>query len=138
MNPKIEVNGVGKIYSSRQGTVEALKDVNLTVQEGEFVSIIGPSGCGKSTLLRILAGLYEASTGEVIIRGSATNNRPLNAVVFQEYAVFPWRTTLENVAFGLEMRGISKQERLDIARKYLEKVGLSRFINNYPHQLSGG
>ncbi len=138
MNPKIEVKDVGKIYSSRQGTVEALKDVNLSVQDGEFVSLIGPSGCGKSTLLRILAGLYDASSGEVIIRGSATNNRPLNSVVFQEYAVFPWRTTLENVAFGLEMRGISKKERLDIARKYLDKVGLSRFVDNYPHQLSGG
>ena len=138
MNPKIQVRSVGKIYQSPQGTVEALADVNLTVQEGEFVSLIGPSGCGKSTLLRILADLYQASSGEVIIRGSATNNRPLNAVVFQEYAVFPWRTTLENVAFGLEMRGISKPERLEIARKYLDKVGLSRFVNNYPHQLSGG
>lgn len=138
MNPKIEVRGVGKTYVTRQGTVEALKDVNLAVEEGEFVSLIGPSGCGKSTLLRILADLYEATTGEVTIRASAANNRPVNAVVFQEYAVFPWRTAVENVAFGLEMRGVPKQQRLEIARAYLAKVGLSRFADHYSYQLSGG
>jgi NitT/TauT family transport system ATP-binding protein len=110
----------------------------LTVQEGEFVSLIGPSGCGKSTLLRILANLYQATAGEVAIRTSVDNHRPLNAVVFQEYAVFPWRTTIENVAFGLEMRGVPKTERLEIANKYLAKVGLTRFANHYVHQLSGG
>lgn len=138
MNPKIQVTGVSKIYKTRQGTVEALASVDLTVEEGEFVSLIGPSGCGKSTLLRILANLYESTSGEVTIRASTLNNRPVNAVVFQEYAVFPWRTTVENVAFGLEMRGVSKKERQEIARTYLAKVGLSRFADHYVHQLSGG
>lgn len=138
MTPKIEVRGVGKIYQTRQGYVEALKNVNLTVQEGEFVSLIGPSGCGKSTLLRILADLYEATFGEVIIRATSGSQNPVNAVVFQEYAIFPWRTVLENVTFGLEMRGIPKVERYDTAHNYLNKVGLSRFANHYPHQLSGG
>lgn len=138
MNPKIQVKGVSKIYKTRQGMVEALASIDLTVEEGEFVSLIGPSGCGKSTLLRILANLYEATAGEVIIRASTLNNRPINSVVFQEYAVFPWRTTVENVAFGLEMRGISKKERQEIARSYLAKVGLSRFADHYAHQLSGG
>jgi NitT/TauT family transport system ATP-binding protein len=138
MSPKIEVKGVSKIYKTRQGLVEALAHIDLTVEEGEFVSVIGPSGCGKSTLLRILADLYEATSGEVAIRASSLNARPVNAVVFQEYAVFPWRTAVENVAFGLEMRGIPKQERMDIAHDYLSKVGLARFANNYAHQLSGG
>ncbi len=138
MKPKIEVKGVSKVYMTRQGKVEALSDVNLTVAEGEFVSLIGPSGCGKSTLLRILANLYEATDGEIAIRTSASNNRPVNSVVFQEYAVFPWRTAIENVAFGLEMRGVSKKERLEIAHRYLVKVGLTRFANHYVHELSGG
>ncbi|MFQ5612565.1 MAG: ABC transporter ATP-binding protein [Anaerolineae bacterium] len=138
MNPKIEVRGVSKIYKVHHGTLEALTEVDLTVEEGEFVSLIGPSGCGKSTLLRILANLYEATSGEVAIRAAAANNRPVNAVVFQEYAVFPWRTAIENVAFGLEMRGVARQERLEIANKYLAKVGLARFAHHYVHQLSGG
>jgi NitT/TauT family transport system ATP-binding protein len=136
--PKIEVRGVSKIYPTRQGTVEALQAINLTVEEGEFVCLIGPSGCGKSTLLRILAGLYEESSGKVIVNSATDNNRPLNAVVFQEYAVFPWRTALDNVAFGLEMRGIEKDKRREIARRHLKMVGLSRFADHYPYQLSGG
>lgn len=138
MNPKIELRGVGKIYSTPRGTVEALVDIDLQVADGEFLSIIGPSGCGKSTLLRIVAGLYQETSGEILIEVSPDNNRPTNSVVFQEYAVFPWRTAIENVAFGLEMRGFPKKERLDIAHHYLAKVGLSRFADHYPYQLSGG
>jgi NitT/TauT family transport system ATP-binding protein len=135
---KIELRGVDKIYHTAQGPVEALAGFDLKVEEGEFLCIIGPSGCGKSSLLRILAGLYRQSSGRVIIRAPTTNRRPVSAVVFQEYAIFPWRTTLENVAFGLEMRGIPRRERVKIARNYLDKMGLSRYADHYPYQLSGG
>ena len=138
MIPMIEVRGLGKVYPTPRGPFEALADIDLTVQEGEFVSIIGPSGCGKSTLLRILAGLYKETSGEFIVNAAPESNQPVNSVVFQEYAVFPWRTALDNVAFGLEMRGIPKQKREEIAREYLAKVGLARCADHYPYQLSGG
>lgn len=136
--PKIELRGVGKVYQTGKKSVEALKDIDLCVQEGEFLCVIGPSGCGKSTLLRILAGLYRQSAGEVVVHTGRNNHAPVNAVVFQEYAIFPWRTVQENVAFGLEMRGVPRNERVENARRYLAKVGLLKFADHYPHQLSGG
>jgi NitT/TauT family transport system ATP-binding protein len=135
---KIELHGVEKVYQTAQGEVEALSDIDLSVEEGEFLCIIGPSGCGKSTLLRILAGLYQQSTGEVVIHTNGASSRPANAVVFQEYAIFPWRTVSENVIFGLEMRGIPRAERTERTEQYLNKVGLTQFANHYPYQLSGG
>lgn len=138
MGPKIEMRGLGKIYQTHQVPTVALENINLTVREGEFLCIVGPSGCGKSTLLRILAGLYEESSGEIIVHGAAKNGRPVNSVVFQEYAIFPWRTALENVAFGLEMRDVPKKERMQIAQQHLARVGLERFADHYPYQLSGG
>lgn len=135
---KIELRGVRKRYQSNQGTVEALHDINLTVEEGEFLCLIGPSGCGKSTLLRILAGLYKQSGGEVKVYTNGAASRPLNAVVFQEYAIFPWRTVAENVSFGLEMRGVPKTQREQRTESYLSKVGLTQFAHHYPYQLSGG
>lgn len=134
----IELRGIEKIYHTSQGSIDALIGIDLDIEEGEFLSIIGPSGCGKTTLLRILAGLVKESQGKIIVRVPETNGRPLNALVFQEYAVFPWRTALANVAFGLEMRGFSQSDRNEIARHYLEKVGLSKFAKYYPYQLSGG
>ena len=138
MNPKIELRGVEKIYQTAQGELEALSNINLCVDEGEFLCIIGPSGCGKSTLLRILAGLYQQSAGEVVVNKNGASNRPTNAVVFQEYAIFPWRTVSDNVAFGLEMRGVPRGEREKRTSAYLSKVGLTQFANHYPYQLSGG
>ena len=138
MNPKVVLKDVTKSYPASAGQVEALSNITLSVAEGEFLSLIGPSGCGKSTLLRILAGIYQQSSGEVSIQRSSSNGRPLNAMVFQEYAIFPWRTIVDNVAFGLEMQGMGHKERQDRAQTYLGKVGLSRFGNYYPHQLSGG
>jgi NitT/TauT family transport system ATP-binding protein len=132
------MRGLGKEYPTAGESVVALQDINLTVHEGEFLCIVGPSGCGKSTLLRILAGLYEHTSGELIVHDAPADGRPLNSVVFQEYAIFPWRTSLENVAFGLEMRDVRKEERLRIARLYLAKVGLDRVADHYPYQLSGG
>lgn len=138
MEIKIEIHGVEKRYHTAQGEVEALSDISLQVDEGEFLCIIGPSGCGKSTLLRILAGLYQQSAGEVIVHTNGTEHRPVNAMVFQEYAIFPWRSVADNVAFGLEMRGVPRGERAARTSEYLAKVGLSQFANHYPYQLSGG
>ncbi|GAB4562368.1 MAG: ABC transporter ATP-binding protein [Anaerolineae bacterium] len=134
---KIIARDVTKRYFTAQGTVTALEDFSLEVEEGEFVCIVGPSGCGKSTFLRILAGLIPATSGEVrIIPGK--DGRPLNNIVFQEYAVFPWKTVKDNVAFGLEMRGVPRREREAIAMAWLQRVGLARFADHYPYQLSGG
>ncbi len=116
----------------------ALENFSLDVADGEFVCVVGPSGCGKSTYLRILAGLDTPSAGSVLIRPGPDPGKPLNSVVFQEYAVFPWKTVIENVAFGLQMRGIGKAERLEVAMRWLERVGLRKFAGYYPHQTSGG
>jgi len=138
LTTKIEIQNLRKVFHSSQGVVEALHNISLTVEEGEFLCIIGPSGCGKTTLLRILAGLLKESSGEVKISCSKDNSRPMNAMVFQEYAVFPWLTALKNVAFGLEMNGCSSVKRTEIALHYLKKVGLLKFAEYYPYQLSGG
>lgn len=138
MTEKIELNNVEKVYETAAGRLDVLRRVNFTVRTGEFVCLLGPSGCGKSTLLRIVAGITSPNAGEVLIHRASTNGRPSNAMVFQEYALFPWRTVLKNVAFGQEMQGTTRQERLNIARHYVEKVGLTRFVDHYPHQLSGG
>ncbi len=138
MTAKIIVRDLLKVYETPQGPMTALHDFNLEVAEGEFVCIVGPSGCGKSTFLRILAGLEEETGGTVRIVPGLDPAKPLNNVVFQEYAIFPWKTVIDNVAFGLQMRGYSRKERLAIAEKWLERVGLSRFAHYYPHQISGG
>ena len=109
-----------------------------TLRTATFVCVVGPSGCGKSTYLRILAGLDTLTSGTLEIRPGADPKKPLNSVVFQEYAVFPWKTVIENVAFGLQMRGIGKAERLAVAEGWLERVGLRKFAHYYPHQISGG
>ncbi len=139
MADKIVLSNIGKSYKTGKGNItEALQDISFTVGEGEFVCIIGPSGCGKSTLLRILAGIFRQSTGEIIIHRSSEKKRPLNAMVFQEYAMFQWRTVLDNVLFGLEMQGVSQKERSDIGMKHLNRVGLTPYADHYPYQLSGG
>jgi len=137
MSVKIKAHGVTKIYSSRSEPVYALRDFNLEVEEGEFLCIVGPSGCGKSTFLRILGGLITPSSGEITLMPGKTAV-PLQSIVFQEYAIFPWKTVIDNVVFGLQMRGIPRQERQEIAFDWLRKVGLVKFADSYPHQLSGG
>ncbi|MBP7692469.1 MAG: ABC transporter ATP-binding protein, partial [Anaerolineales bacterium] len=132
------VNDLTKTYYAQHGQVEALDRVSLTVAAGEFVTIIGPSGCGKSTLARILAGLEEASSGEIVMQTSGNGTQPLTAMVFQDYALFPWRTVQANVTFGLERRGMPAQQRKATADKYLALTGLADFARYYPHQLSGG
>ena len=135
---KISARNVTKAYPTLDGFIVALEDFSLEVAEGEFVCIVGPSGCGKSTFLRMLAGLEEISSGTIEIRPGSDPGKPLNSVVFQEYAIFPWKSVIENVAFGLRMRGIGHRERHETARYWLDRVGLGKFADYYPHQISGG
>ncbi len=135
---KVVATAVEKVYTTATGGFTALRNFDLTVAEGEFVCIVGPSGCGKSTFLRIVAGLDQQSGGSVQIIPGADPQKPLNNVVFQEYAIFPWKTLQDNVAFGLQMRGIRKAERHATAQAWLERVGLRKFAHYYPHQISGG
>jgi NitT/TauT family transport system ATP-binding protein len=119
--------------------VRAVNEVSLSVQAGEFFSIIGPSGCGKSTLLRVIGGLLSASAGEVTVGAEkVTGPHPWLGMIFQEESTFPWRTTLGNVEFGLEMRGVGQEQRRTKAREMLRLVGLSGFETRYPAELSGG
>jgi NitT/TauT family transport system ATP-binding protein len=126
-----------KVFDSPSGEVFAAQDINLEIPEGQFWCIVGPSGCGKTTVLRILAGLEEHSSGECHIRRTSTD-RPANAMVFQEQSVFPWMTVRDNIAFGLDMRGVATQKRDEVVDYYLRKVGLAKFGKAFPHQLSGG
>ena len=133
----LEIQHLQKTYSGAEGP--ALADFDLTIADGEFVTLIGPSGCGKTTALRIVAGLLEPSGGDVRFNGvSAFAPSREKAMVFQQFNLFPWRTALANTAYGLEMQGMGKKERLAIAAEYLELVGLSDRAHHYPSQLSGG
>ena len=132
----VEVKGIGKTYP---GGTEALRDMNAAFPRGRLTAMIGPSGCGKTTLLKIIAGLLKPTEGSVMIEGRKVDGPgPDRAFVFQDFALMPWATTLRNVAFGLELRKVPKQERYKAAQKYIDQVGLSGFEKNYPHQLSGG
>ncbi|MDR7563189.1 MAG: ABC transporter ATP-binding protein [Armatimonadota bacterium] len=135
--PKVVVWDLEVTYLVGRRRVTALQNFSLEVQAGEFCCIVGPSGCGKSTFLRVLAGLVSHTAGRVEIRREDAS-LPLTAMVFQEHALLPWRTVLDNVAFGPENRGIPKAERYRHAREILAKMGLSGFEHAYPHQLSGG
>jgi NitT/TauT family transport system ATP-binding protein len=133
----IRIANVGMQFVSRNGVVEALTDVDLDVPQGQFLCIVGPSGCGKTTLLRILAGLEAATSGSVAF-DVAGDGRPLRSMVFQEQGIFPWMTVLENAAFALRTRHVPKPAAHAVALEYLEKLGLTRFREFYPHELSGG
>jgi NitT/TauT family transport system ATP-binding protein len=135
---KIFCQNLCKTYQTRNGSIRALADVSFRVEDHEFLCIVGPSGCGKSTLLKIIAGLQEPSSGSVICDPSHNQDRPLNAMVFQEDSLFPWMTVLDNVAFGLGSRGMGRMERRQRARTFIEKVGLLAFAANFPHELSVG
>lgn len=136
--PKIRARRLTKTFPTRNGSVPALLDFDLDVADGEFLCVVGPSGCGKSTFLRILAGLESHTSGEVSIRPGSDPTKPLNNVVFQEYAIFPWKTVRDNVAFGLQMRGVPRRERHEVADAWLARVGLRKFADYFPAQLSGG
>ncbi len=129
---------VSKVFGSGPGTVAALKDITLSVSDGEFVCVVGPSGCGKTTLLRLIAGLDSPTTGKIEYDRVLAAGQLRAAMVFQHVGLFPWMTILENVAFGLETRGIEHDEREKRAREFLGRIGLAGFERSYPHQLSGG
>jgi NitT/TauT family transport system ATP-binding protein len=134
---KLECRNICKIFTHGQKETRVISDISFEAREGEFLCILGPSGCGKSTLLRIIAGLLEPTSGEVIYSGER-NSGPLNSMVFQEYGVFPWMNVMDNVAFGLEMRGVLKNERYTRSLEYLKKVGLAKYAHRNPHELSVG
>ena len=137
---RIVVERVSKTFHDRRGRdVVALGQVDFAVEPREFVALLGPSGCGKSTLLNIIAGLLPASSGRVCFEGEPRPGRaPVTATVFQEFALFPWRTVRANVELGLEETGVTGPERAERTRRYLDMTGLAGFEAKYPHQLSGG
>jgi NitT/TauT family transport system ATP-binding protein len=134
----LECQHLNKVYQTRNAVVPALEDMSFSVGEREFVCIVGPSGCGKTTLLKLIAGLMEPTSGRIIFSAEPLDGRIRSALVFQEHGLFPWMTVLDNVAFGLEMRGVGREERRHRARAFIEKVGLASFAHSYPHELSVG
>ena len=135
----LTVENLNKKYVSHGSVTSALVDINLRIEEGEFVCLLGPSGCGKSTLLKIIAGLIPATSGRITINGQPVSGPgPERAVVFQDYALFPWMTVRDNVEFGLEARRLPVAERREVSSRLLKVVGLSDFAERFPHQLSGG
>ncbi|MCQ4041865.1 ABC transporter ATP-binding protein [Streptantibioticus rubrisoli] len=150
--PKIEFEQVRKTFPARTGSAgrrtrdrgadgefTALDGVNLRMNAGEFVVVVGPSGCGKSTLLDLLGGLARPTGGRILLDGQPVTRPGLDrGIVFQQYALLPWRTALGNVEFGLEATGVPRRERASRAREYLDLVGLAGFESRHPHELSGG
>jgi NitT/TauT family transport system ATP-binding protein len=136
----IEIRNVTLDYDTPNGKVRAVESASFTARTSEFVCLVGPSGCGKTTLLNMIAGFFPPTQGEIRIAGQAVNGQGLDrGIVFQDFAqLFPWRTALGNVAFGLEMKGVPKEERERIAREQLHLVKLEKFAGAYPHHLSGG
>ena len=140
MPAKVSIKNLTMDYILKDRVVTALKDINLDIEDGEFLCVVGLSGCGKTTLLNILGGFFPHTEGEILLDGKAINDaeRMNRGVVFQEYALFPWRTALKNVEFGLEMKGMEPKLREETAKKYIELVHLEKFAHFYPHNLSGG
>ena len=131
----ISIQGISKQY----GNFQALQHVNLEIAKGEFVVLLGASGCGKSTLLNLVTGFDRSTAGRIVVNGrEVTKVDPHCGMVFQQYALFPWLTVLDNVAFGLKMKGVSRAERHDVAQRFIEMVGLKGFEHKYPNTLSGG
>lgn len=136
---RIEIRAVSASFKGSTGAVVALDNVDMGLNDGEFVTIVGPSGCGKTTLLMIVAGLVTPSAGSVLIDGHPVlGPGPDRGVIFQQYALFPWMTVQDNVEFGLRVRGMGRREREEIARHYLKLVGLQDWARSLPKELSGG
>lgn len=136
-NEAIRIENLTKEFIGRKQKVTAIKDINLSVKKGEFLCIVGPSGCGKTTLLRILAGLEKQTRGKVYLK-SENSDRPLTCMIFQGDSLFPWMTVSQNIAYGLMIKRVPKKEQHYKTRHYLKLMGLTKFANAYPHQLSGG
>jgi NitT/TauT family transport system ATP-binding protein len=136
---RISIQNLDKRYKSRDGDVPALSSISLDVAEGEFVTIIGPSGCGKSTLLYILAGFIPADGGTIGVDGKEITGPGIDrGIVFQEYALFPWLTVIQNICYGLEMTGMARPAREQVAHRLIRTIGLEGFENRFPRELSGG
>ena len=136
MVTKISIQNLRKIYDTPERRVHALEGVNLNIEDGEFVCLVGLSGCGKTTLLNMLAGFVEITAGTIILDDKPLTQDYDKGVVFQEYALFPWRTARQNVEYGLEIRNIPEEERRRIAQDYLRLVRLEEFADFFPHNLS--
>jgi NitT/TauT family transport system ATP-binding protein len=138
--PKLETQGLSKTFvKATGGEVEALRDISLQIDDGEFAAIVGASGCGKTTFLRILDGLIDKSSGDIMLDGaSVTRPGPDRGFVFQSDSLFPWRTVLDNVVFGLEVQGRPRKASMERAMSNIKLVGLEGFEKHYPHELSGG
>ncbi|MGH9910299.1 MAG: ABC transporter ATP-binding protein [Nitrososphaerales archaeon] len=136
---KLELRNISKVYNQNNGAVKAISDINLNINDGEFVCFVGPSGCGKTTLLNIIAGLEKPDNGEVILDGRAVHDTgPDRTMVFQEGALFPWLKVIENVEFGLKVAGVQKAKRRERAMHYLDMMQLTKFADSYTYQLSTG
>lgn len=137
--PKMEIRGVSKQFETRKGPIDALAECDLAIDKGEFVTIVGPSGCGKSTLMMIAAGLENATTGEILVDGEhAGAPGPQRSVVFQKFALFPSQTVFKNIEYGLRVARTPKSEREQLVAAQLRLMGLTKFRDSYPHELSGG
>lgn len=141
--PAIELRGIRKTFKLSEDrnakTVLALDNVNLSIRQGEFITIIGPSGCGKTTLLRIMASLVSPDDGEVVVEGEPVTEPGIRrAMVFQTFGLFPWKTVMDNVMFPLTVRKFPADDARKTALRHIERVGLGKFVDAYPHQLSGG
>lgn len=134
----LEFHDVSKTYHGERGSVVALRNISLTVEPREFLTIVGPSGCGKSTLLNLLVGLERPSSGRIVLGGSESIDRRRIGYVMQSDNLYPWRTLRENVEFPLELRKMPAAERRAVSLRYLERVRLADFADRYPHELSGG
>ena len=135
----LEIRNVSKRFVSDKREVLAVDNITFNVRYNEFLSIVGPSGCGKSTLLRMIAGLEKPTSGEILMEGKKIEGPGAErGLVFQQYTLLPWRNVLDNVAFGLEIRGVPKRERYEIARRFIKMIGLEGFEEAYPYELSGG
>ncbi|MEG0671401.1 ABC transporter ATP-binding protein [Clostridium sp.] len=136
----IEIKNLSKIFKTKENfKVDALKDINFSVEENEFISIVGPSGCGKSTLLRIIASLETSTDGTVIYRGEELNLPSSDiGMVFQNYSLLQWKTVIDNIGLGLEFKKVKKNERREKAKEYLKLINMEGFAKAYPYELSGG
>lgn len=135
---KVIVENIHKHFRFREQEIIALEDINFTIEEKEFVVLVGPSGCGKSTLLNMVGGLLSPTSGKIYVEGLTVDRDPAIGMVFQDVGLFPWQTVHQNIAFGLEAMGLSTEEQVERIRYYTELVGLTKFSNSFPHQLSGG
>jgi NitT/TauT family transport system ATP-binding protein len=142
--PKIQIRGIGRTFhikKSPKGPHDfiALQNINLDVKKGDFLALLGPSGCGKSTLLDILAGLAKPTSGTIHIDGKLVKGPALDrGIVFQGYALFPWRSVRQNIEYGLEIKKVPRSERRDISEHFIDLVGLKGFEDRFPHEISGG